>query len=210
MKMKNAIKGFTLIELLVVITIIGILATGAVTVYTSQIQKARDTTRLSDVKALQSWIEQVYQDGSEYPFSNTFFSQVSVYVEKLPKDPKHAQPCNDWWITTQAVDCGYSYVVWPDNNWILYWEYEVSTGFENKWNVTKKAAKDWWWTGKEKARFEVWIDTANNNSAITSWWITTAQAGACTLAWAVPTWAAATTTLITINWNPVTAGKECG
>lgn len=46
-------KGFTLIELLVVITIIGILATGAVTVYTSQIQKARDTTRISDIKAIQ-------------------------------------------------------------------------------------------------------------------------------------------------------------
>jgi type II secretory pathway pseudopilin PulG len=36
----------------VVITIIGILATGAVTVYTSQIQKARDTTRITDMKAL--------------------------------------------------------------------------------------------------------------------------------------------------------------
>ncbi|MDR1945201.1 MAG: type II secretion system GspH family protein, partial [Candidatus Peribacteria bacterium] len=36
---------FTLIELLVVITIIGILAVGSVTVYTSQIQKARDSSR---------------------------------------------------------------------------------------------------------------------------------------------------------------------
>jgi prepilin-type N-terminal cleavage/methylation domain-containing protein len=47
--MKNifkSVKAFTLIELLVVITIIGILATGAVAIYTSQIQKARDTTRL--------------------------------------------------------------------------------------------------------------------------------------------------------------------
>ena len=60
-------KGFTLIELLVVITIIGILATGATSVYTSQIQKARDTTRVSDVKALQSAIEQYYQDKSYYP-----------------------------------------------------------------------------------------------------------------------------------------------
>jgi len=53
MKMKNIMKGFTLIELLVVITIIGILATGAVSVYTSQIQKSRDSVRLTDVKALQ-------------------------------------------------------------------------------------------------------------------------------------------------------------
>jgi general secretion pathway protein G len=65
--MNSLKKGFTLIELLVVITIIGILATGAVTTFTSQIQKARDTTRISDVKALQSGIEQFYQDTSAYP-----------------------------------------------------------------------------------------------------------------------------------------------
>jgi prepilin-type N-terminal cleavage/methylation domain-containing protein len=45
-------KAFTLIELLVVITIIGILATGAVATYTSQIQKSRDSTRLTDLSAL--------------------------------------------------------------------------------------------------------------------------------------------------------------
>jgi len=66
MKLQNN-KGFTLIELLVVITIIGILATGATATYTSQIQKARDTTRINDIKALQSGIEQVYQDRGEFP-----------------------------------------------------------------------------------------------------------------------------------------------
>jgi len=45
-------------------------------VYTSQIQKARDTTRISDLKALQSSVEQVYQDGSTYPAANTFITQV--------------------------------------------------------------------------------------------------------------------------------------
>ena len=100
MRIKNKKIAFTLIELLVVITIIWILATGAVTTYTSQIQKARDTTRISDIKALQSWVEQVYQDDWEYPHSNTFFNQVVPYVPKLPSDPKHAQPCNDWWTST--------------------------------------------------------------------------------------------------------------
>jgi general secretion pathway protein G len=60
-------KGFTLIELLVVITIIGILATGGVAIYTSQIQKARDTTRIGDIKVIQSGVEQNYQDAGEYP-----------------------------------------------------------------------------------------------------------------------------------------------
>ncbi len=48
--LKNNSRGFTLIELLVVITIIGILATGGVGVFTQQIQKARDTTRITDLK----------------------------------------------------------------------------------------------------------------------------------------------------------------
>lgn len=47
-------KAFTLIELLVVITIIAILATGATTVYTAQIQKARDSTRFTDLNAVQA------------------------------------------------------------------------------------------------------------------------------------------------------------
>jgi prepilin-type N-terminal cleavage/methylation domain-containing protein len=126
-------KGFTLIELLVVITIIGILATGAVTTFTSQIQKARDTTRITDIKALQSAIEQVYQDQTEYPQANEFVTDLTDYMERLPQDPKHAQPCN---ANTAAggsttTDCGYAYISTPDANGILYGEYEVSTAFEN-------------------------------------------------------------------------------
>jgi general secretion pathway protein G len=67
MKLQRTKLGFTLIELMVVITIIGILATGAVSVYTSQIQKARDSNRVTSLKALQSSVEQAYSDVSEYP-----------------------------------------------------------------------------------------------------------------------------------------------
>lgn len=93
--MKNT-RGFTLIELLVVITIIGILATGATATYTSQIQKARDTTRINDVTTLQSGIEQYYQDDSEYPtLDTTAFGSGGIlkYMPRLPKDPKNGQPC---------------------------------------------------------------------------------------------------------------------
>jgi general secretion pathway protein G len=74
MRLQSIKKGFTLIELLVVITIIGILATGATTVFTAQIQKARDTTRISDMKAVQSAVEQVYQDSGLYPYADSFGS----------------------------------------------------------------------------------------------------------------------------------------
>ncbi len=166
---------FTLIELLVVITIIGILATGATTVYTSQIQKARDSVRISDIKALQSAIEQVYQDSAEYPASNTFASWTTLqtwvadYMDKIPSDPKDLQPCNG-----QTI-CTYIYGVGPDDNGILGGEYEVSTGFENEANRTTKAsvAGDNW---NDNLRLEVGIDvwdTTNHLTEVT--WLTSRQ-----------------------------------
>lgn len=71
MRFTQNTKGFTLIELLVVITIIGILAVGGTATYTSQIQKARDSTRMTDLSALRSGIEQYYQDYAEYPDAST-------------------------------------------------------------------------------------------------------------------------------------------
>lgn len=160
-------KGFTLIELLVVITIIGILATGATAVYTSQIQKARDTTRLNDIKALRSGIEQFYQDKSEYPntdnTSTSYFSWVTTYVPKLPKDPKSWQVCNKWSLAN-ATGCDYIYAVSDDVNWIKYWEYKVSTWFENSWNITAKAEKDWW-LATETNRYEEWLNINNSNKS---------------------------------------------
>ena len=203
--------GFTLIELLVVITIIWILATGATTIYTSQIQKARDSTRLNDVKALQSAIEQVYQDNTEYPHSDLFLqwttwvTWVLTYLEKIPKDPKHWQPCNNWGTAANSTDCGYAYIVWDDNNGIAYWEYEVSTWFEAEWNVDKKAALDGGWTWIETTRFELWLDIANNSTAVAKDWITP-WAGSCALWWATAT---SGTQLIVINWNPTTSWNEC-
>lgn len=117
--------GFTLIELLVVITIIGILATGATTVYTSQIQKARDTTRVNDVKALQSGIEQSYQDKGTYPnaglvinTSQQGFDDVVKYTPKLPKDPKTGQK-------SANSNFDYTYAVAGDTNGIPGQSYEV-------------------------------------------------------------------------------------
>lgn len=91
-------KGFTLVELLVIITIIGILATGAITVYTSQIQKARDTTRIKQATELVNGIEQAYQDAYNYPDTslpasdgNSFSGRIKSYVPRLAQDPLSGQ-----------------------------------------------------------------------------------------------------------------------
>lgn len=161
MLQKAVQKGFTLIELLVVITIIGILATGATTVYTSQIQKARDTTRVSDTKALQSAIEQFYQDDTAYPqggedWIGTTGSAVTDYAPTLAQDPKHDQTCN-------ASRCGYVYNVGADSLGIQQGSYEISTAFENEGNRSSKASStsD---DGDDDNRLEVGVDVGSRDT----------------------------------------------
>ena len=137
MKIK-VIKGFTLIELLVVITIIGILATGAVQVFTTQIQNARDATRISDITALRWGLEQVYQAAGSYPEKwSTFWTEMSIYVPRMPTDPK----------TTEASGNSifdYLYNVSTDSNNVSRQEYEVSTHFESQGNIESRAETDGW------------------------------------------------------------------
>lgn len=189
-------KGFTLIELLVVITIIGILATWATAVYTSQIQKSRDTVRISDLSAIQWGVEQAYQDTQAYPTALSFNWDVDDYI-KLPRDKKNWQPCaKNWTINT---DCWYAYKVANDTNWVEYQTYELSTAFENIWNVTSKAAVDKW---NDTARLEMWITIATINQAISA---STAIdiSNSASLTWALkPDWSTpiATDTVI-IFWS---------
>ncbi len=181
-------KGFTLIELLVVITIIGILATGASAVYTSQIQKARDSTRVSDTNALKWWVEQLFQDIWEYPEVNSAVAGFTPvcdwtnndntridcvvtkwYISKLPKDPKTKQPAN-W----SALD--YTYAVAPLDN-VVRQQYEISYWVESGWNLTSKAsnAVDNW---NDANRVELWVVWAwLNTTVVTSWAAWTACTG---------------------------------
>lgn len=165
MKLQNKNLAFTLIELLVVITIIGILATWATSVYTSQIQKARDSTRVTSLKALQWAVEQSYQDTYQYPASDNFSnswsttdSWIADYIDKFPADPKEWQSC----INTY---CAYAYIAGPDTNHIEFAEYELSTAFENSSNHINRA-----WNSKDKwgddDRLEVWINTKNNDTKL--------------------------------------------
>lgn len=198
MKIQNIKKGFTLIELLVVITIIGILATWATTVYTSQIQKARDSTRITDIEAVKWWVEQFYQDRWEYPVKwVATFSWVTAYVPRLPKDPKSLQA------SAQSV-FDYLYSVSPDSNSVINQEFEISTHFEQSWNITNRAADatDWW---NDPVRLEMWINlknTAHNTTvAITTWIPSTVATMTCvSAAWAATSPCTAATPMI-IRWN---------
>jgi len=190
MKLQKTKLGFTLIELMVVITIIGILATGAVSVYTSQIQKARDSNRVTSIKALQSSIEQAYSDISEYPDVHEWGASALTncaawdadynlqclvhlgYMTELPEDWKTGSAWN-W----SALD--YMYNVWDATSWVENQLYEVSAWFEAAWSKASKASNtvDKW---EDNNRLEIWNDltvvtksTGTTTVNQTTWWDST-------------------------------------
>ena len=60
-------KGFTIVELLIVIVVIGILAALVITTFTGIQQKARNTERTTDIKALHGQVEAYYAQNGKYP-----------------------------------------------------------------------------------------------------------------------------------------------
>ena len=66
LKKYNNQRGFTLIELLVVISIIGLLATLAVTSLNNARVKARDARRLADIDSIKKALELKFSDNSNY------------------------------------------------------------------------------------------------------------------------------------------------
>lgn len=64
---KTKQQGFTIVELLIVIVVIGILALLVITTFTGIQQKARDTERTTDIKALHGQVEAYYATKGYYP-----------------------------------------------------------------------------------------------------------------------------------------------
>jgi prepilin-type N-terminal cleavage/methylation domain-containing protein len=70
---KSGQRGFTIVELLIVIVVIGILAALVIVTFSGIQQKARDTKRQTDIKALRSQLEAYYaQSGAGYPIMGDF------------------------------------------------------------------------------------------------------------------------------------------
>lgn len=111
--MKINKNGFSLIELLITVSIIAILSAIALGIYTASLKQGRDSKRQSDLRAIQSALEQYNSDMGFYPTQNTvdpvgldallaqlnppaFTSSTGnptppsiskTYLNSLPKDP---------------------------------------------------------------------------------------------------------------------------
>ena len=169
---------FTLIELLVVITIIGILATGAVSVFTTQLQWARDSTRISDMKTIETALHQIFSDDSAYPaFSSSweFKTKISPFISKTLKDPKAWKTI--CWEGTGSTDnstaqCDWYYNSTDDSFWLDHAAFKLWVRFEKKTNYEQKAKQGWreWDGGSIDDMYEIyagaggsWISLPNTN-----------------------------------------------
>lgn len=89
-------KGFTLIELLIVISIIATLATVGLVIYSSVNKNARDAKRQTDLRTIQSALEQYFSDQFVYPAAITFGSALTgggkTYLNVIPTDPTNSSP----------------------------------------------------------------------------------------------------------------------
>lgn len=109
--------GFTLIELLISISIIAILSAIGLIVYTSVLKQGRDSKRQSDLRLIQSGLEQYYHDQGYYPLKDTTCTNGKLkigcalkdstgnktYINTIPSDPT-GSPEYDYVPLTLACD----------------------------------------------------------------------------------------------------------
>lgn len=91
---KKLTKGFTLIEVLVTIVLIGLLAGAAIAVINpvTQIQKANDSRRKSDLAQIQRGLEMYFQDYGRYPEN----SASHLIIDPLKPPPGEVDWGTEW------------------------------------------------------------------------------------------------------------------
>lgn len=171
--MKRQIKAFTLIELLVVITIIGILATTWVAVFTKQLQWARDSTRINDIKLLESAAVQYFNDHDGYPTPTSFSGDIVQYVSKKVVDPKAwIWVCRalTWWTVNHNQSCHWHYIRTNDSYWLPDAAFKIWVFFEKKENYDNLANSTWSKTdgGNNNDMYEVFAWAWSQSWAISS------------------------------------------
>jgi prepilin-type N-terminal cleavage/methylation domain-containing protein len=118
--LKNKQSGFTIIELLIVIVVIGILAGLVLTTFNGIQQKARDTERQTDVKAIHAQVEAFWAQKGYYPSLTDLNNRtattgfVAVNLKGLDagafQDPKATGATAANLVATPAAN-GYAYAV---------------------------------------------------------------------------------------------------
>ena len=115
--LKSKQSGFTIVELLIVIVVIGILAGLVVTTFTGIQQKARNTERQTDIKAIHGQVEAYYAQNGKYPTlanlndSSWRGTNMKGLDPEALKDPKGSAQT----LVASAAASSYSYAVFASD-----------------------------------------------------------------------------------------------
>jgi general secretion pathway protein G len=96
-------RGFTLLELLLVLVVLSLLAALAAPVVTGGLQRARESTLKTDLKALRKAIDDYYADHATYPAELDELVK-NRYLRRIPVDPLTEK--RDSWVLVRAEDEG--------------------------------------------------------------------------------------------------------
>lgn len=137
MPKKSSKSGFTLIELMVTISIIAILSAIGLVVYSSVLKQGRDSKRQSDLRSIQSALEQYNADQFFYPSgitpgnaltSNTGQPNSSpnpkTYINTIPQDSNVATPYRYVALRNGAINCDNS-LANQCNSYCLYSKLDI-------------------------------------------------------------------------------------
>ena len=104
MEKKNNKKGFTLAELLIVVAIIAVLVAIAIPIFTSQLEKSREATDLSNVRAAYAEVMSAALTGDTTPDTSTGVTYSSGTWSKTVTPLKQQQ--NEWQTDMTNVEVG--------------------------------------------------------------------------------------------------------
>lgn len=114
--------GFTLIELMIVMSLIVILASIALAVYTNSVTRAKESVLKEDLFRMRDAIDQYYADKGKYP--STLDELVSdKYIRAIPVDP-FTQSAETWQTVPSEPD--------PNNPTADPGVYDVKSGSDQK------------------------------------------------------------------------------
>lgn len=129
-------KGFTLVELLVAMSVIALLMAITIVSYDSLTKNARDAQRKSDLKQIQSGLEQYYRDQGFYPASSPSPLTAGAVMTNLIGNPASPAPSPQTYLKEvpgEAVDSTHPYLYVPST---INASYCLFAEMENASNVS--------------------------------------------------------------------------
>lgn len=105
--------GFTLVELMIAISIISVLTAIALVTYQDINKKSRDARRQSDLKVIQSALQQYFADQNYYPSNDIAQSTSLTYSYTENNQPKTKTYLNQMPVEPKTDNSRYMYIASP-------------------------------------------------------------------------------------------------